>query len=158
MTPENELGKTYLVLPIQNRILWHFTGRVALIILFCGSNSHSKIQKKFVQFYLFCFVKPHSISDTAVWGPVLCFCWFLKLSVFLDEWQTATKNTESLRRQQKHKTGPQVNLHSCSRPDACGCRQLLTKWKIFGICEEILKWDVLRMYTILVLLYFNEIS
>ena len=62
VTSKNELGETYFILAVQNRILWHFNEQVGLIIQFCAPNSQLKIGGKFVQFYLKGFSKPQGTS------------------------------------------------------------------------------------------------
>ena len=84
---------------------------------------------------------PHSVR--------LCYCWLLSCGLasqyFLEERPYALCSME-------WQGGPSSQL-----TQLC-CRRFLTKWKYFGISMKILKWDILRKYTILVLFYFSEIS
>ena len=51
-TPENESGNNYLVLPVKNHILRHFTDVNSSNLLIHGKDSHLKIQEKILCFYL----------------------------------------------------------------------------------------------------------
>ena len=115
-----------------------------------------KSRRKFVQFYLFCFVKPRCISE--LWkltrGPVFCFCWLLKLSVFLEAAWYSSKKYWELEKSTKTQDGPSSQLTQLCCPKVFNKMEIFWHFhenfevryleKVYNFSAILLQWNIIK--------------